>query len=80
MTRERIPATSESCSAAVVGSLSTSVTYLVLHFRHWTCSPVLVSGISGMKNTVIKRRPTRCRYARSPPQRRQKNTPFPSVR
>ena len=53
MTRARIPATSESCSAAVVGSLSTSVTYLVLHFRHWTCSPVLVSGISGMKNTVM---------------------------
>ena len=80
VTRARIPAVSDSCRAAVVGSRSTSVTYLVLQVMHWTCSPVLVSGISGMKNTVTNRRPDRCRYSRSPPQRRQKNAPFPSVR
>ena len=34
------------------GQLSTSVTYLVLQVRHCTCSPVLISGTSGMKKTV----------------------------
>ena len=76
----RIPATSATCIWTVVGSFSTSVTYRVLQVRHCTCSPVFISGMSGMKKTVTYRRPVRWRYSRSPPQRRQKNTPRPSVR
>ena len=79
-TTARMPAASAASISTVVGSLSTSVTYLVLQVRHCTCSPVFISGISGMKKTVIHRRPARCRYSRSPPHRRQKNTPRPSIR
>ena len=45
----RIPAPSATCIWTVVGSFSTSVTYLVLHVRHCTCSPVFISGTTGMK-------------------------------
>ncbi len=71
----RMPVGSAACICAVVGRLSTSVTYLVRQVVHWTCSPTRFSGMTGMKNNVNQRRPTRCRYGRSPPHRRQWKVP-----
>ena len=60
-TSARAPAGSAACICAAVGSLSTSVTYLVLQVRHCTCTLVLFSGMTGMKNSVMYRRPARFR-------------------
>ena len=76
----RMPAGSAACICAVVGWLSTSVTYRVRQVVHWTCSPTEFSGMTGRKNSVNQRRPARCRYCRSPPQRRQWKVPCAIVR
>ena len=58
-TAARIPAGRAACIWAVVGWLSTSVTYLVRQLVHWTCSPTALSGMTGRKNSVNHRRPAR---------------------